>query len=510
MATETVLVGSISHETNTFADGQTTRENFQNRREYFGEDVYKELRDTNTGVGGVIEITEEEEISLITSLAVSATPGATVAREAFEFYRDRLLSDIREYQDEIDGIILPLHGAMVVEGRDDGEGPLVSSIREIVGDDLPIVVTLDLHGNVTDELVDETDAIVAYETYPHVDMAATGRRGFEILIETIRGDCSPVMHIERPPLSPVTPTQNTQEGPMAELMEYARSIEERDKIVKVNVFPGFSRSDVPSMGFSVPVIADGDPAAAKAASRDLSEKVWEVREEFVGDFLKPPKAVTEAKEKAADISDDDGPVVLADVGDNPGGGGAANGTTILRELIKQEVTNAGMAIIRDPEVVEECIQTGVGNRVTVTLGGKTDDRHGEPIKDLDSYVKAITDGEFLNYGPKGTGTKNYLGRTVRLQCGTNDEIDVIVTENRHQPADTEIWRHVGVQPERFDILVVKSTNHYRADYEPRASHVIPVDSPGLAAMNPRQFDHQNVHHPIYPIDNLSAEDYPDW
>ena len=510
MSTETVLVGSISHETNTFADGLTTREDFQKRRERFGEEARAELAGTNTGVGGVIELADEENVTLIPSVVASATPGATVERDTYEYYRDRLLADVREHRDELDGIVLPLHGAMVVEGSHDGEGPLVSSIRDVVGDELPITVTLDLHGNVTDELIRGSDAVIAYETYPHVDMATTGKRGLDVLLEMIRGDRSPVMHIERPPLSPVTPTQNTREGPMAEVMEHARGLEERDSIIKVNVLPGFSRSDVPSMGFSIPVVADDDPDAARAASRDLAAKVWEMREEFVGDFPEPKGAVSRSIELASELDEDDGPVVLADVGDNPGGGGAADGTTVLRELIDQRAPNAGMAIVRDPEVVETCVRTGVGERVSVTLGGKTDDRHGKPIEGLDGYVKGITDGEFLNYGPKGTNTRNRLGRTVRLQCGVDDEIEVIVTENRVQPADTEIWRHVGIQPERLSILVVKSTNHYRADYEPRASHVIPVNSPGLAAMDPRQFDHQHVRRPKYPIDPMGGNEYPDW
>lgn len=512
MVQETVLIAGFSHETNTFAPTMTRRGDFQTRREYFGDQVIEKLRGTNTGVGGAVDVAEDEEVELIPVVAASATPGGTVARETFDFYTDTIVDEVEDHQEELDGILLPLHGAMVAEGMSDGEGPLVSEIRSIVGDEVPIIVTLDLHGNITDQLVDESDALISYETYPHVDTGDTGRRGMRVLLDTIRGNIDPVMHIERPPLSPITPLQNTREGPMAEMEAKARKLEERDSVIKVSVFAGFSRADVPSMGFSIPVVSDGDIDVARKTSRDIARSVWEMRQEFVGDFPKPDEAVSEAIDLAADLGPNEGPVVLADVGDNPGGGGTADTTPVLRELIDQGATNAGFAIIRDSEVVDECVAAGVGEHVTVDLGAKTDTKValGDRIADVDGYVKAITDGEYENTGPMGTGTENHLGRTVHLRCGTDDSVSVIVTENRQQPLDAEIWRHVGIQPEQLDMLVVKSTNHYRADHEPMASHVIPVNSPGLAAMDPRTFDHENITHAKFPLDEMKESDFPDW
>jgi len=512
MSGETVLTGGFSHETNTFAPTATTREDFRERREYVGEEIVAEMRGTNTSIGGAIDVAGAEGVDLLPTVEASATPGGVVARETFDFYRDRIVEGAREHAGDLDGVFLPLHGAMVAEGMDDGEGPLVGAVREVVGDDVPIVVTLDLHGNITDRLLAEADALVAYETYPHVDTGDTGRRGMRLLLRTIRGEVDPTMRIERPPLSPVTPLQNTREGPMAEVMARARELEERDGVLKVNVFPGFSRSDVPSMGFSIPVVADGDAGVARKAARDLAREVWAKREAFVGDFPGPEEAVAEATALAADLGEGDGPVVLADTGDNPGGGGATDTTPVLRALLDQGVTDAGFAIVRDPGAVEACVEAGVGERVTVDLGAKTETEFdiGDPIEDLDGHVTAITDGEFLNTGPMSTGTLNHLGRTALLRCGREDGVAVIVTENRLQPRDAEIWRHVGIRPERLDVLVVKSTNHYRADYEPMASHVLPINSPGLAAMDPRQFDHRNVARPKYPIDGMNDDDYPDW
>jgi microcystin degradation protein MlrC len=510
MTDETVLVGGFSHETNTFATGTTGRALFREREEYFGEEIPEKLRGTNTQIGGVVDVAEAEGVDLRFTVSASATPSGVVSADAYEFYTGEIVEGVEEHAADLDGVMLCLHGAMVPEGMDDGEGPLIARVREVVGEGVPISVTLDLHGNVTDEMVAEADSLVAYESYPHVDSGDTGRNGMRTLVRTMRGEIDPVMHIERPPVLAMGPKQNTLEGPMSEVMAKAREYEARDDIVKVNVFPGFHQSDIPSMGCSVPVVADGDPDAARAVARELAEYIWDRREDFVGDYPGPAEAVAEAKRLAADLEEDDGFVLLADTGDNPGGGGATDGTTVLREMIDQGLTNAGFAIIRDPEVVERCVGAGVGERVTVDLGGKTDDRHGEPIEDLELYVKTITDGEFVNTGPMGTGSENHLGRGVLVTCGHEDGVRVILTENRMQPLDAEIWRHVGVQPERLDVMVVKSTNHYRADYEPMCSTNIPINSPGLIAMDPRKFEFSRIRRPQFPLDEMADDDYPDW
>lgn len=510
MSDETILLAGFAHETNTFVNGTTRREQFRERREYFADEIPEKMRGTNTCEGGAIGVGENEDVDLRYAVKASATPSGVVAADTYEFYTEEILDGVEAVGDELDGVCLCLHGAMVPEGMADGEGTLVAAVRERVGPDVPIAVSLDLHGNNTDQLVETADVLVGFEEYPHTDMGETGHRAMSFLLETIRGDLEPTMAIERPPVLPMGPKQNTRQGPMAKLMSEARELEARDGVVKVNVFPGFHQADVPSMGFSIPVVTDGDPGLAREVARDLATRVWERRESFIGDYPDPPEAVAEAKRLIEAGKTEDGPVVMADAGDNPGGGGAADGTTVLRELLDQGVTNAGFAIMCDPESVADCIDTGVGERVQLTIGGKTDDMHGDPIEDLDGYVAAITDGEFKNTGPMGTGSENHLGRTVHLRCGVDDGVSVLLTENRLQPLDAEIWRHAGIQPERLDALVVKSTNHYRADYEPMASEVIQVNSIGLVAMDPQKFEFAHVRRPQFPLDEMAAGDYPDW
>lgn len=529
---ETILLGGFAHETNTFADGTTSRDLFAERREYFGPEIQEKMRGTNTSEGGIIDIAESENVDLRYTVSASATPSGVVTSDAYEFYSDYIVAAAAEAADELDGVVLCLHGAMVPEGSADGEGPLVAQVREAVGPDTPIAVTLDLHGNISDEFLKYTDLPIAYETYPHIDTGDTGQVAIRLLLRTIREDLNPVTHVERPPLLPMGPKQNTRMGPMADVMSKAHKMEGRDGVLKVNVFPGFHQADVPSMGFSLPVVTDGDTHLAQECARDLAEYLWEHRAKFIEEYPLPTAAVRLAKRLAGqdeqmsssgsgDIDNDipswvdtgstaDGPIVLADLGDNPGGGGAADGTTLLRELIDQDVTNAGFAILRDPETVDAAVEVGVGELVSLCLGGKTDERHGDPIEDVMCYVKAITDGEFKNTGPMGTGSENHLGQTVDLRCGHENGIRVIVAENRLQPLDAEIWRHIGIQPEQLDILVVKSTNHFRADYEPMASHVVPVNSPGLVAVDPRKFDYEHIERPKFPLDEMDADTYPPW
>lgn len=527
MSDETVLLAGFAHETNTFAGGTTGREEFQQRREYFGAEIPERMRGTNTCEGGAIAVGEESGVDLRYGVSAAATPSGVVAADTYEFYTQEILDAVEAAGDDLDGVCLCLHGAMVPESRTDstehrstgsreppasgdGEGPLVAAVRERVGPDVPISVALDLHGNNSDQLVEAADVLVAYEEYPHTDMGETGRRAMRLLLRTVRGEVSPTMAIERPPVLAMGPTQNTQSGPMADLMAEARELEAREGVLKVNVFPGFHQADVPTMGFSVPVVTDDDPALAREVARELAAHVWAGRDSFVGEYPEPAEAVARAKRLVEAGEAADGPVVMADAGDNPGGGGAADGTTVLRELLDQGVTNAGFAIMRDAESVAVAIDAGVGERVRLTLGGKTDEMHGEPIEGIDGYVAAITDGEFQNTGPMGTGSENHLGRTVHLRCGEGDGVSVLVTEHRLQPLDAEIWRHAGIQPERLDVLVVKSTNHYRADYEPMASEVIQVNSIGLVAMDPRNFEFEHVRRPQFPLDAMADDDYPDW
>lgn len=505
MPKDAILIGQFAHESNTFVSDTTDRENFRMDRQLFGEDVLAELAGTNSEVNGFSSVLKDSQYEMIPSVAARTTPGGVVTRETFEFYWDAIERTIETERDRIAGVALALHGAMVLEDYDDGDGLVLSRIRDRLGEDVPIVVTVDLHTNVTEEMTANADVIVAYEEYPHTDMYETGEAAAEILLEVLEEGTATHMHVERPPLFVPGASQNTSDDPMEGIMDHARELEERADVLKVNVTPGFFRADIPEAGFAVTTVASSSDAA-RETSRDVAATIWDRRDDFLVTYPTPGEAVERAMDIVENGDADTRPVVLADVGDNPGGGATGDETAMLRELLDRDVENAGVALIHDPAAVERCVDAGVGATVTLDLGGKKVDSHTEPIRDLKGYVKAVTDGSFKNTGPMRTGTENDTGRTVLFQCG--EGVSVVVTEKRIQPLDAELWRHVGVQPERLSVVVVKSANHYRADYETISNEIIPIDSPGINTVDPTDYDYENVPRPKIPLDEV--ESYPGW
>lgn len=502
---ERVLVASFKHESKTGTDAVTTRSDFTDRLEFYGDDIRVALEGTNTEIGGAIDVAEAQGVELEFTIAVSAEPGGPVERGTYEHFVGLITDAIEEEMASIDGILLPLHGAMVPEHLDDGEGPLVRAVRDIVGESVPIVVTIDPNANIADELVETADAIVAFEETPHVDMGDTGRTGMQLVIRAIRDEIDPVMHIERPPVIPSAVKSTTLEPPMTEIHDRARELEAQEGVLKANICQGFWSADIPDMGFSVVAVTDGRPDTARMVARDLAELVWDRREGFIEETISVEDGVAGALEQLSRRDNGAGPIVLAEMHDNPGGGSPADGTKLLRAFLEQRVTNAGLAIIRDPAAVSDCLERGVGERITLDLGGKNDDTdlYGGPIHDLDGYIKAITDGRFYNTGPMLRGVENQLGRAVRLQCGRDDRVEVIVTENRVQARDTEVFRHVGILPERLDLIGVKSAVHFRADYGPIASEIVSIDES-------ESKEYERITRPKYPLDPMAQEDYPPW
>jgi microcystin degradation protein MlrC len=510
MGSETVLVGEFKHETNTFSPAVTDRDAFKARWELFGEEIHDYFAGTASPLGGFIDRAADHGFDLEYSVAANAMPGGRVTEDAYEFYTDQLVTAARELGDDLDGVFLSLHGAMAPEGMDDGEGPLLEALREVVGD-VPIVATLDPHTNLGDKTAELADGLFAYETYPHVDHDARARDAADFLAERLAGTFDPVIEVERPPILPDFPRMNTREGPMALIAERARELERREGIHKVNLLFGFNHGDTPYTGMSVAVVANGDRELTRGIARELSEHVWDHRDQLVDEYPKTDEAVRRAREVLGEEgTTDGGPLLLVDVGDNPGGGGVEDRTELLQAILESDVQVAegGIAVVWDPDSVADCIEAGVGEPVSLSLGHFVDDPTfpGEPFE-IDGYVRALTDGEFVNHGPKETGVRQHLGRTARVRC---DGIDVLVTERRLSPNDAEVWRHVGIPPERADLLVLKTVNHFRADYEPLASEIVLVDTPGSFAIDLSQFEFEHLTAPKVPLVSAGEISYPDW
>jgi len=386
---------------------------------------------------------------------------------------------------------------MVSEVDPDGDGEVVRRVRAVVGGAVPIVAVLDLHANVSPSMAENVDALVPYRTYPHVDMADRGRRALQLAVSHARHEIALTSAMAKLPLISSGQRQFSDSEPAVSIDSYARAMERRPGVLSVGVNYAFAFSDVPHIGMSAVVTTDDDPALAQALAHELADVVWTHREEFRSTLIPVEEAVHAAMEEPS------GPVVLADFGDNPGGGGACDGTALLWALLDLGAEDVAFALIADPEVVAVATDAGVGASIAVDLGGKTDDLHGFPIP-VEAVVQNLSDGRFVYEGPMDTGVASTLGRTAVLRCRGRhgNTVDVIVCERRVQPYDTAIFRSQGIIPEERKILVVKSWVHFRGSFEPIASRVIEVDTPGLTTADFGRFLFAKVPRPLWPLDDI--------
>jgi microcystin degradation protein MlrC len=482
-----VAIGRISHETNTFSAVKTRLEDYNPR---YGREIFDVYEGTRTELGGFIKVLRGMGAEIVPTIAASATPSGPIDREDFELMVEKILDGIRE-AGGVDGVLLSLHGAMVAEETPEAEGTILRAVRGLVGKSVPIICTLDLHGMVSEMMVRNVDAIFGYDTNPHVDMYERGVEAAETMVSTLEGRIRPVVALKKLRMMPPTINQRTTEGPMTRLLGRAREMEAMERVINVCVFPAFPYADVRRAGSSVVAVTDGDVGLAERLSAELGEKMWAIREEF----LKELTPVETAVERA--IAAEKGPIILADVADNPGGGAPGDGTVILRELIRRGAKNVGLAIIKDPEAVARAIDVGVRETLAMKIGGKTDGFHGEPVE-VTGRVRTITDGVFVHKSGS-VGLRTDVGRTAVLDV---NGIEVILTEKSHAPNDPEIFRRNGIEPRDKKILVLKSRGHFRAAYEPFSREVIEVDAPGLTTPNLGWFKYKNVPRPIWPLDDI--------
>ncbi len=489
-----IATGGICHETNTFAEGTTRLDDFLGSGRapgvLVGEQVVATFRGTSTCTGAFVAGAEELGFELVPLIWAVAQPSGTVEQAAYEELAAMLLERL-EAAMPVDGVLLDLHGAMVTEHLDDAEGDLLKRIRQLVGPGVPMAATLDLHANITAEMASQADALIGYDTYPHIDHLERGREAVQIVVDAIGGRIRPVTGFARVDMLMGPPKQCTLVPPMKEIFAAVHAMEKRPDILAITLAGGFPFADTPHTGAAVVVNADNDGEAAQAAAEEMAELVWSRREAFRLELTPVDEAIRYAIEAGA------GPVILADGSDNPGGGAPCDGTVMLQALVEANAPHATVAIIADPEAVGQAIAAGVGNQVTLTVGGKTDSRHGSPLT-LSGYVRLIADGRYVNRGPMMTGFPVSMGRTVVFVVG---EVEVVLTERRIQPFDMEALRCVGIEPTRRLIIGLKSAVHFRADYQKIATKIFEIDTPGVHNPDVRQYRYERRRHPMWPLDD---------
>ena len=388
-----IAVGCIGHETNTFSLVPTTIDCFKERQYYVGKEMFPVFKNTNTIMGGYMDAAEKWGMELVPLLWTFATPSGIVEQSAYDTLKSEFM-EILHNAGNLDGVLLDLHGAMAVEEIEDGEADLIAAVREYVGV-IPIVTTLDLHANIGPKMAEFSDVIIGYDTYPHIDMYDRGYEAGQLLHKVIEGKIVPIMAYRQLPLLTSPPGQCTMKQPMIDVLEKLHALEEGPGVETATLSMGFPFADISIAGVTVLVTTNNDQALADRLADEFSSYVWGIREAFQGNLVSIDEAIAHANKS------DGNPIVLTEGSDNPGGGAPCDGTHILRAFIEAGVPDAVFAIIADPESVNLAIEAGVGNTVSLQVGGKTDPRHGESVA-LDGYVKLISDDK--NVGSKESKT----------------------------------------------------------------------------------------------------------
>lgn len=485
-----IAIGGFFHESNTFCRPLTELADYERTRLYQGAEMLAPLRGTDTEIGGFLRAAEELGFEAVPTYYAWAWPSGPLTDHCFRTILDRLKAEI-EAALPLDGVLIQVHGAMVTESEDDPDGTILAAIRSRLPPGVPLVATFDFHANLSPLMVSACDALIGYDTYPHVDLSDRGYEAAGLLVRTIRGEIRPTMALSKPPLMPHIVRQRTADGPMAEMMALAREAEREPGVLRVSVAGGFAYADVPRMGMGILAITDGDEPLAADVAEGLAEEAWARRERFTETLLSPEAAVRQALAAPPGA----GPVVLADVADNVGGGAPGDGTVLLAELLRQKADGA-VVMLADPEAVDRCLEAGVRASVTLTVGGKVDRLHGDPHTVIGT-VRALTDGIFRNRGPMRDGLLDDMGRTAVVQV---EGVTLILTERKLPMWNLEQLRSCGVEPTRQRIIVCKGAIAHRAAYAPIAQQMLEVETPGSCSGDVRRFTYEHIRRPLYPID----------
>ncbi|ANY17655.1 M81 family metallopeptidase [Bordetella pseudohinzii] len=488
------LLAMIKHETNTFSPVPTPLERFfrGNPEILSGERAIRAYENTDSGLGGYIEVARREGAEIVVPVAAESWPSSPTDAATYEKLCGLILDEVRK--GGYDAILLDLHGAMVAEGVEDAEGQLLKRLREI-DPSTPVGVTLDMHANIYDDIIANANVVTGFHTYPHVDIRESGVRAADIIVRMLKGEIKPVMRWGNVPMLPHIMCQGTHADPNKSLQ--ARCIElERGDVLAASVFVGFPHADIREAGLSAVVCTDDKVRAAEQYRDELLDTAWTRRAQWV--FHPEPLEPTIAHAKTLT----EGPVILLDHFDNTGSGGTMDTTAVLAEVLRQGLENVAFYAICDPRAAEEAAAAGVGKTLTLTLGGKVPmpalKVQSEPLT-VTGRVKLIFDGVYLNRGPMYRGVRNDTGLTVVLDTG---KVEIVIVSRHQEPFDINCLLSAGIDPLQKRYVVLKSRVHWRAGFSEMARAIIECTGVGVTTSDYSQIEFKHVRRPIYPLDAM--------
>jgi len=491
-----VLLAQFMHETNTFSKLPTTLDDYRRRFLVEGAAIVPKFKGTRNEMGGYIDCAAKYGWEPVYAVAANATPSGTLTKETWETIRDIIL-DTAKKAGKLDGICLSLHGAMVTETEDDAEGALLEALRAIVGPDVPMAATLDLHANATTRMARNANALVSFRTYPHVDGYERSIQAAALVQEAMEGRKKPRCLLVQPAmLEGADHGRTTAPGLMRDLLAKADGYEKEPGINVVSIQVGFTWSDIPYTGPSIAVSHEpGAEPRAKAIAAAMIDEIWKRRDESSSDY----RSIADGIAAARAGTGKKGPLVIADGTDNPGGGGYNDTTPVLQALLDAGIENVAYGTIFDPRTVQQAMKAGVGATIDVELGGHTDESMGKPVK-AQAVVKMLSDGTFRNDGPMNAGVETQMGPTAVLRIGG---IDVVTISSRVQTIDLQVFLSQGIDPVAKSVVVVKSVQHFRAAYGPIAREIVLVDSGGICSPDISRLKFKKLRRPIWPLDGIN-------
>ena len=489
-----VAVGGYLTCTNSFATQALGLDQFQ-RATLTGDKLLRTGRGWSA-IAGFLDIAKANSWDVVPLQFILPGIGGKITEDAHEYTKESfrsLLDQARSLAGPLDGVFLQLHGAAAAEHVDDCEGDFLAAVRECIGDKTPLIASLDGHANVTPLMVEQASMLIGVKTNPHYDFVPVGQKAGQVMAGMFAGSLSPTSAWAQPPMAPVLQKIYIAPGwPMDQLMRQARNLIAGDeRVLDVSLLGGFFCSDIPETGISVTVTTNQEPALAQDIAEQIKDACWEKRQAFHADLVSVEDGVREA------IETQEGFVVLGDLADSGGAGTPGDGTALLAELLKQNATGAVIGNITDPAAVQDAIQAGIGKEVTLSVGGKVDRFHGDPVQ-ITGKVRVIHDGRYTAATKFNAG--NYRrGATVVIDCGG---VEVILTSRPTHGFEVNHFRSLGIEPTQRKILTCKSELQHRAAFEGLATKIIDVDTPGLATQVMSRLPYENIRRPVFPLDEI--------
>ena len=482
-----IALASLHQESNTFSPVPSHYADFA---PVFDAEVLDRHRGKLTEAGGIIEVLEGAGQRVIPIGAAWAITQNRLVRADFERLAGEFVARLKQAGD-CDGVIFDMHGSMCAEGEDDVEGYLLGRFREVLGPKTPIVITLDLHANITRAMIERSTAVVGYHTYPHIDMYETGVKAARLLLRILDGEVKPVMRWRKLPLIVNAENSQTSSGPFHKLIGKAKRWEAGAEAEAVSVFPVQPWMDIAEMGSAVVVVTSGHEKRADRLAAQLAQKFWDSRHKFAVKLTPPTEAIAGALKVKG------GPVVLAESSDSTGSGSPGDSTGVLKHLVRAPLTGPAAIYLVDPEAVARLRAAGVGATVTLPIGGKLDRKNSKPVK-VTGRVRLISDGRWTARARGyNTGIETAMGTSVVFEVGL---VRILTSERSAMTVDPELFRSHGIDPVWCQIVVVKSPNGFRAAYEPLARKIYLVDTPGVSTANLRSLPWKRIARPIFPLD----------